>query len=153
VGYCKISSKRESNRLMNHYVVLGVDEDADRETIRSAFRGLVRRYHPDAGAGSSPDTFLRVVEAYETLIDPQRRRVYDRALHPNRAPAPPTVRPVVEPLGNRVMAERIASGRFPATTHRRPIDFVQVQIDVVELFDALFRSIDAGWSARRPRNF
>ncbi len=55
---------------MNDYVVLGVDEDADRETIRRAFRGPVRRYPPDAGAGSSPDVFLRVVEAYETLNNP-----------------------------------------------------------------------------------
>jgi DnaJ-class molecular chaperone len=138
---------------MNHYVVLGIDEDADRETIRSAFRGLVRRYHPDAGAGSSPDAFLRVVEAYETLTDPQRRRVYDRALHPTRGHAPRKAGRVVEPLGNRVTAEPIASTRFPATAYRQPIGFVHVQMDVAELFDALFRSIDAGWSARRPRDF
>jgi hypothetical protein len=44
---------------MNHYLVLGIGEHADRETIRSAFRGLVRRYHPDAGAGSSSTEFRR----------------------------------------------------------------------------------------------
>ena len=32
---------------MNYYVVLGIAEDADEETIRSAFRALARRYHPD----------------------------------------------------------------------------------------------------------
>jgi len=31
---------------MNYYVVLGIAEDADEETIRSAFRALARRYHP-----------------------------------------------------------------------------------------------------------
>jgi len=40
---------------MDYYVVLGIAEDADDETIRSAFRALARRYHPDVGAGSSPD--------------------------------------------------------------------------------------------------
>src|SRR5258705_924731 len=40
---------------MNYYVVLGIEEGADRETIRSAFRGLVRRYHPDVGVAASPD--------------------------------------------------------------------------------------------------
>ena len=39
---------------MDYYVVLGIAEDADDETIRSAFRALARRYDPDVGAGSSP---------------------------------------------------------------------------------------------------
>ena len=59
---------------MDYYVVLGIAEDADEETIRSAFRALARRYHPDVGAGSSPVQFQRAREAYETLVDPERRR-------------------------------------------------------------------------------
>ena len=59
---------------MDYYVVLGIAEDADDETIRSAFRALARRYHPDVGAGSSPVEFQRAREAYETLADPERRR-------------------------------------------------------------------------------
>jgi DnaJ-class molecular chaperone len=39
---------------MDYSVVLGIGAEADEETIRSAFRGLARRYHPDVGAGSSP---------------------------------------------------------------------------------------------------
>lgn len=38
---------------MNYYIILGVPVDAADETIRHAFRELARRYHPDAGAGSS----------------------------------------------------------------------------------------------------
>ena len=63
---------------MNYYVVLGIAEDADEETIRSAFRALARRYHPDVGAGSSLVEFQRAREAYETLVDPERRRQYDQ---------------------------------------------------------------------------
>ena len=65
---------------MTHYHVLGVSADADEEAIRSAFRGLARRYHPDAGEGSSVEQFRQVVEAYETLTNPQRRRLYDLSL-------------------------------------------------------------------------
>jgi DnaJ-class molecular chaperone len=45
--------------------------------IRTAFRTLARRYHPDAGSGSSAQRFREVVEAYETLSDPIQRRRYD----------------------------------------------------------------------------
>jgi curved DNA-binding protein CbpA len=65
---------------MTHYHVLGVSVDADEGAIRSAYRNLARRYHPDAGEGSSVERFREVVEAYETLIDPQRRRSYDLSL-------------------------------------------------------------------------
>ena len=64
---------------MDYYVLLGIAEDADEETVRSAFRALARRYHPDVGAGSSPIEFQRAREAYETLADPERRRRYDSA--------------------------------------------------------------------------
>ena len=63
---------------MDYYVVLGIAEDADDEMIRSAFRALARRYHPDVGAGSSLVEFQRAREAYETLVDPERRRRYDQ---------------------------------------------------------------------------
>ena len=139
---------------MNHYVVLDVDEDADSETIRKAFRRLVRRYHPDAGAGSSSDAFLRVVEAYETLNDPERRRVYDRARQRARVSSQQTLARIIEPLSNRVTAEPITSTRFTSVRYRDPVDFVHVPIDVDALFEQLFRSFDAGfWPARRRRYF
>ena len=135
---------------MNYYMVLGIDEDADRETIRSAFRAMVRRYHPDAGAGASSDVFRRAVEAYETLNDPERRRVYDRALH-RRAVRSPRIRErFVEPLGNRITAEPIESTRFRTINYRRPVDSIQMQIDVNEILDALVDCFDlAFWSPRR----
>lgn len=71
--------------IVDYYVVLGIAEDASDETIRSAFRALARRYHPDVGAGSSPAEFNRAREAYETLVDPERRRRYDQELRASRA--------------------------------------------------------------------
>jgi curved DNA-binding protein CbpA len=136
---------------MNYYVVLGIDEGADRETIRTAFRGLVRRYHPDAGAGASSDAFRAVVEAYDTLNDPERRQQYDRALQRSRVRPPARVR-VVEPLANRVGAEPMASSPFRFRDPRRPA-FVDLQTEVDDLFERVFRSFDGGWCARRTRRF
>ena len=135
---------------MNYYVVLGIEEDADRETIRSAFRAMVRRFHPDAGAGASSEAFRRVVEAYETLNDPERRRVHDRALQRRAERSPRRRERFVEPLGNRITAEPIESTRFRAVSYGRPVDFVQMQIDVDEILDALVSRFDlVFWSSRR----
>src|SRR6187200_2374197 len=106
---------------MNYYVVLGIAEDADRETIRSAFRAMVRRYHPDAGAGASPDAFRQVVEAYETLNDPARRYAYDRALQRHPVRSRPQRERFVEPLSNRNPADPAASTRFRAVDYHRPM--------------------------------
>jgi len=65
---------------MNHYEVLCIPVDADDGMIRSAFRRLARRYHPDAGSGSSSEKFWELTDAYETLLDPARRTAYDNSL-------------------------------------------------------------------------
>jgi len=106
---------------MDYYVVLGIAEDADEETIRSAFRALARRYHPDVGAGSSPVAFQRAREAYETLADPARRRRYDRQLRASRAHSAAveelTVsKPFAEPIsGSRRASYRVHATRVPPT--------------------------------------
>src|SRR5207249_4587074 len=85
-----------------------------------AFRVLVRRYHPDAGAGSSPERFREVVDAYETLRDPVRRASYDSSLRASRsrtrhAPVEPiraeplAAEPLVEPLGMRFRRQPLYS--------------------------------------------
>jgi len=84
---------------MTFYALLGIPPDADLEMVRTAYRALARRYHPDAGEGSSPERFREVVDAYETLSDPERRRIYDLELGYRRSRTVPIelVRPV-EPL-------------------------------------------------------
>ena len=65
---------------MNFYSVLGIPPDADEHKVRSAYRILARRYHPDRGAGSSAEKFRQATEAYHTLIDLGTRQAYDRSL-------------------------------------------------------------------------
>lgn len=69
----------------SYYSVLHVPEDADLAAIRHAYRTLVRRYHPDAGSGSSAQKFRDVAEAYGVLSDPQRRHEHDVDLARSRA--------------------------------------------------------------------
>jgi molecular chaperone DnaJ len=66
---------------MNFYILLGVDPDASPADIKRAYRRLARRYHPGINPGdrTAEEMFQRISEAYETLIDPGRRRQYDTA--------------------------------------------------------------------------
>jgi curved DNA-binding protein CbpA len=132
---------------MYYYVVLGIAEDADEETIRSAFRALARRYHPDVGAGSSPARFQRAREAYETLVDPERRRQYDHQLRASR-PQPVLVsevivsRPHAEPL--------FTSRRDSFRLARSPLAAPRYAL-FDELMQELLASFDDEWLLRRRR--
>jgi molecular chaperone DnaJ len=61
------------------YIVLGVQRGATPADIKRAYRRLARRYHPDINPGDreSAARFRQILDAYETLIDPDRRRRYD----------------------------------------------------------------------------
>jgi DnaJ-class molecular chaperone len=65
----------------DYYKILGVDRKADDKTIKSAYRKLARKYHPDVNKGKD-EKFKEISEAYEVLSDPEKRRRYD-ALGPD----------------------------------------------------------------------
>ena len=70
--------------MQTHYHVLGIESDADNDTVRVAYRRLARDHHPDRIANSSAVSGGRdmsvINEAYRVLIDPGRRALYDRSL-------------------------------------------------------------------------
>jgi DnaJ-class molecular chaperone len=64
----------------NPYQVLGVERSAGQDEIKSAYRKLALRYHPDRNPGDAKaeERFKEVSQAYATLRDPQARERYDR---------------------------------------------------------------------------
>ena len=65
------------------YDLLGVDRDADADTIKKAYRRLARQLHPDVNPDpESQERFKQVSAAYEVLSDPQKRAAYDRGGDP-----------------------------------------------------------------------
>jgi DnaJ-class molecular chaperone len=67
-------------RSRSYYMVLGVPPTENPGGIRQAFRELVKRYHPDRAGETGLRCFHEIVDAYRTIVDPERRRRYDQGL-------------------------------------------------------------------------
>ncbi len=71
----------------DYYKILGVKKTDSKDTIKKAYRDAVKRLHPDVkGVDFDKRRFYEIQEAYETLGDEERRRMYDRSQEEN-APA------------------------------------------------------------------
>lgn len=69
----------------DYYAILGVPKNAAEKDIKSAYRKLARKWHPDANptnAKQAEEKFKEISEAYEVLGDPEKRKKYD-VLGPN----------------------------------------------------------------------
>ncbi len=67
-------------RYKDYYAILGVPRTADEKEIKSAYRKLARKCHPDVNPNdrASEERFKQISEAYEVLSDPHKRAQYDR---------------------------------------------------------------------------
>jgi len=87
------------------YKLLNIKKDASEKEIKKAFRKLSLKYHPDRNPGDelSHQRYLEINRAYETLMDPEKRQIYDiygeegldneqHLQHHNRMPKGPNAR-------------------------------------------------------------
>jgi molecular chaperone DnaJ len=68
----------------DYYEVLGVPKDANAEDIKKAYRQLARQYHPDVTKEDpkmAEERFKEISEAYEVLVDTEKRALYDKYGH------------------------------------------------------------------------
>ena len=77
---------------MNYYEILEIDNDADSESIKKAYKKLAKKFHPDLNPDDielSEEKFKEINEAYHVLIDDNERKKYDQFCSeyvPRRAP-------------------------------------------------------------------
>lgn len=71
----------------NYYDILGVKKDASADEIKSAYRNMAKKYHPDLNKNNpeAAEKFKEVNEAYECLSDPTKKSNYDNFGDPNGA--------------------------------------------------------------------
>lgn len=88
----EIVAKYEEMRRQTYYELLGLNATAERSEIVEAFQRLLRRFHPDTGndpllsdiRSQMHAIAVRLTEAHEVLIDPQRRAAYEAELSASR---------------------------------------------------------------------
>jgi curved DNA-binding protein CbpA len=68
----------------NYYILLGVKNAASYDEIKIAYRNLAKKYHPDKNPDNkkAEEFFKEIQQAYDTLSDPVKRKIYDLKLTP-----------------------------------------------------------------------
>ncbi|RXZ66124.1 molecular chaperone DnaJ [Pelagerythrobacter rhizovicinus] len=109
---------------IDFYELLGVSRDADPATIKSAYRKLAMKYHPDRNQGCKENEakFKAVSAAYDCLKDPQKRAAYDR-------------------FGHAAFQQGMGGGGHPGA------DFA----DLGDIFETIFGSAFGGGGRQQPR--
>jgi len=79
-----------SSNIKDYYYILGLSQNASSDEIKKAYRKLSIKFHPDKNDGDKffEERFKDINEAYETLIDDAKRKIYDALLRTGSASKP-----------------------------------------------------------------
>lgn len=134
----------------DYYVVLGVPSSATSRHIRKAFHQLSKRYHPDRAGSEGTRQFQDIVEAYEVLSDPEKRRTYNESLADRDFRTPPVdlggyttvVEPLAQPGKRRVVEPLVPEDPVPgwAEPVSVPFGFRGVRPSAEEMTDRFLRN-------------
>ena len=105
----------------DYYDVLGVQKAVDDNTLKSAYRKMAMRYHPDRNPGdkAAEEKFKELAEAYSVLSDPQKRAAYDRYGHDGLQAGGASVNPDVFTEFNDIFGDLFGFGDFFGMGGRR----------------------------------
>jgi DnaJ-class molecular chaperone len=112
-------------QVTDYYAVLGVEANAPTEVIKKAFKHLALQYHPDIYKGEDAEERMReILLAYQTLIDPERRRTYElsRSQHMPGSFMPTGKNTDVSPTAPHA---RQRSYAFPVLNEGTPVQIVR----------------------------
>jgi DnaJ-class molecular chaperone len=142
----------------DYYKTLGVSRSASEKDIKSAYRKLARKFHPDVNPGDkqAEDKFKEIGEAYEVLSDPDKRRKYDQfGSDWQRGPASgvhPSWQEVFRQAQRRGGANGRRAGAGAGAGPGTPIDFeTAMGGDFGDFFEGLFGRTARGTTQTRPR--
>ncbi|MDQ0320739.1 curved DNA-binding protein CbpA [Pararhizobium capsulatum DSM 1112] len=122
--------------MIDPYEIVGVERSADTATVKSAYRRRAKSLHPDGGG--DVERFDRLKTAYELLLDPIRRKVYDDTGY-DPALADAVDRKgllVLETLVNEVLLDEREPGSFdPVAAMRRKLsdEIVSARFHILEM--------------------
>jgi curved DNA-binding protein len=100
--------------LRDYYEILQLSRDATPEQVKTAYRAMARKYHPDQNPDpSAVERFKQVAEAYRVLSNPETRLAYDRWGHTpaGSAFAPTTMRRADNPVVSALRSAARSAGR------------------------------------------
>jgi curved DNA-binding protein CbpA len=125
--------------LKDYYFILGVPRTATERDILRAFRELAKLYHPDRVGQQGTASFQDIVEAYEILSNPERRRHYNHSLSEYV-----DVIPSAPPVGSaRPQPERLVPESRRYRLHSQPEALVPEPMSILYDFGVISPSFDA----------
>lgn len=129
-------NRNAGEKLIDPYVMFGIERDADDQAIRAAWRKIVKNAHPDSGGDA--EQFSRVQACYDLLKDPVRRKVYDDTGFDPQLADPRDLKGwlMLETLINEIILDEREPGSFdPVAAMRRKLtdDIVKSRFHILEL--------------------